>query len=201
MDDLENNSSRTAQTCPSRSHSQVISKLFFVDDETVFTDRLKQPVFANLSINMLIRACVVPTISDNSSCKIFSSMQMPEAILLPSVRVTAKASRPAAARYSPYWRSPDTGRQCARPANARSVQVASHGLILTEWRKNNAGRESRNSDKSPPVFRTIGRHFRRTREARCPAENWRLWECGKIARCRGEMPQLPAPILLVQLTR
>jgi hypothetical protein len=31
---------------------------------------------------MPTRACVVPTFSDSSSCDIFSSMQMPEAILL-----------------------------------------------------------------------------------------------------------------------
>jgi hypothetical protein len=32
-------------------------------------------------------------------------------------------------------------------------------LSLREWRKNNAARESLNSDKTPPVFRTAGRDF------------------------------------------
>ncbi|MGE5307271.1 MAG: hypothetical protein ACM3TN_28530, partial [Alphaproteobacteria bacterium] len=32
-------------------------------------------------------------------------------------------------------------------------------LFLTERGKNNAARESLNSDKTPPVFRTVGRDF------------------------------------------
>lgn len=51
------------------------------------------PYLRKLSVNMLILGRVVPIISNNSSCEIFSSMQMPGAILLPSVRATAKASR------------------------------------------------------------------------------------------------------------
>jgi len=49
----------------------------------VSTVDLKQPVFANSLHKNADRACVVPTFSDSYSCNIFSSMQMPEPILLP----------------------------------------------------------------------------------------------------------------------
>jgi len=46
-----------------------------------------------------------------------------------------------------------------------------HPPDLTESRKNNAGRKRCNSDKSPQVFRTIGRDFVGAPKARRPAGN------------------------------
>jgi hypothetical protein len=98
---------------PCRSHSQVISKVLFVDDETVFTNRLKQPMFANslhkhadpsLRRAYLLRQLFMRYLQLDADAG---------SDFVGCVRATAKASDPAAARYapSPYWRSPDTARQ------------------------------------------------------------------------------------------
>jgi hypothetical protein len=70
--------------------SQVSSELLFFNDEEVILVRLNQS--RNRCINRLIHGRVVPTISDNSSCEIFSSMRMLRGSFLPSVRASVYAS-------------------------------------------------------------------------------------------------------------